>query len=453
MDNLLFVMADQMRGMDMGCAGSPDVQTPTMDRLAAEGVRLTHCFATTPVCCPNRAVLWSGTYSTTNLVPSNDLPLPLDLPTLGTLLRDQGYRMGYVGKWHLDGVPRERFTPPGPRRHGFDDFWAAYNCTHDYFHTRYFRDTPELIEVEGYEPQVQTDLALEFLEGHDAQRPFCLVLSWGPPHDPYHLVPQEYRDRYDPQTIRLRPNVQPEADNPLAKHLECRRATADYFAQITALDDQLARLLAALERLDLSENTLVIFTSDHGDMLWSHGFMKKQSPYDEAVRVPFIARRPGRIAPGSVSDVLFGSVDLLPTLLSSLGAPPRASIEGLDLSPHLLGRPAEAPESLLLASYLSHDEAAQQAMPAWRAVRTPRYTYAEQPGRLPWLLFDNEQDPCQMENRIGSAAHQAVEAELREMLSGWLTRTQAPFLPGLEMIDYLGLTEAWQAREKHFKGV
>ncbi len=187
--NLLLVFADQMRGMDMGCAGNPDVRTPAMDRLAKQGVRLTRCFATSPVCSPNRAILLTGTYPTTNRVPGNDLPLPSHLPSLGTIARGHGYRTAYIGKWHLDGVPRTKFTPPGPRRSGFD-FWAAYNCTHDYFHPKYYRDTPQVVEVDGYEPEVQTDLALAFLdEQRDAAEPFCLVLSWGPPHDPYDQVP------------------------------------------------------------------------------------------------------------------------------------------------------------------------------------------------------------------------------------------------------------------------
>lgn len=451
MDNLLFILADQMRGMDMGCAGNRDVQTPTLDRLAEEGLRLTHCFATTPVCGPNRAVLWSGTYPTTNRVPANDLPLPGEMPTLGTLLSERGYRMGYVGKWHLDGIPRERFTPPGPRRHGFDAFWAAYNCTHDYFHPRYYRETPELIESEGYEPEVQTDLALEFLAQQDAKTPFGLVVSWGPPHDPYPMVPQSYRDRYEPEQIRLRPNVRPDVENPLAHGLECRRTTADYYAQITALDDQLARLLEALDRRGLTENTLLVFTSDHGDMLWSHGWMKKQSPYEEAVRVPFLARLPGRITPGTMSGNLLGTVDLLPTLLSLLGAPIPPTVEGRDRSLLFFGSPSPPDDSLFLAGYLSHDEAAQQGLPAWRAVRTTRYTYAEQPGRTPWLLYDNELDPFQMENSIGSLAYREVEAALRKEMEKWLSATKDPFLPGLEMLAHLGLTEAWQAREKHFK--
>jgi arylsulfatase A-like enzyme len=452
--SLLFVFSDQMRGMDIGCAGNPDVRTPAMDRLAGEGVRLTNAIATSPVCGPNRAILLTGTYPTTNRVVGNDLPLPTGIPGLGTLLKAAGCRTGYVGKWHLDGVPRSKWTPPGPRRHGFDDFWAAYNCTHAYFAPKYYRDGPDVIEAPGrYEPEVQTDLALEFLDrqtpGGD---PFCLVVSWGPPHDPYDQVPDGYRALYDPQALTLRANVVPETDNPLAARWECRRTTADYYAAITALDDQLARLLHGLDARGLADDTLVVFTSDHGDMLWSHGWMKKQSPYEESIQVPFLGRWPGHVPAGATSDVLLGTVDILPTLLGMMGLPRPAGVEGRDLSAHLSGHGGDAPGSVLIGNYVVSDEAARQNMPAWRGVRTARHTYVETPGRVPWLLFDNPADPFQQDNLIESAAHRAVRGELRDLLTGWLARTNDPFLPGLELIERLGLAEPWRERQLSLHG-
>ena len=165
--NLLIVYTDQMRGMDMRCAGNTDMITPNLDRLAAEGVRCTHGLATTPICSPNRATLLTGTYPTTHGLMFNDTVWRSELPTLGAIARDAGYRTGYIGKWHLDGMPREKFTPPGHRRAGFDDFWAVHNCNHEYFMPMYYRDSPEMIRVPGYEPEVQTGLAEEFLDGSD----------------------------------------------------------------------------------------------------------------------------------------------------------------------------------------------------------------------------------------------------------------------------------------------
>ena len=442
--NLLFVFADQMRGMEMRCAGNPQVHTPNMDRLAREGLRLTNAIATTPVCGPNRAVLLTGSYPTTNTVLANDLPLPVELPTLGTVARDQGYRTGYIGKWHLDGMPRNKFTPPGPRRFGWD-YWAAYNCSHDYFHPRYYSDDPTVIEPGGYEPVVQTDLAIKFLKQQvGAPQPFCLTLSWGPPHDPYDQVPTAYRDQYDPHKIALRPNVQPDAPNALARGLDCRRVTADYYGAITALDHELGRLLDALDQLGLAENTLVVFTSDHGDMLWSHGMMKKQTPYEESILVPFIARFPGRLPAGKTSKKLLGTVDIAPTLAGWLGWKAPAQWEGRDRS---AASAHDDWESVFIANHCRYDEAVVQDIPEWRGVRTSRYIYAETVGRQPWLFFDNLEDPFQMRNLVADGIHQSLQDRLQRMLGEWLRRLNDPFLSTEKMIAYYGLNESWRTRE------
>ena len=206
--NLLFVFADQMRGMDMGCAGNFQVLTPNMDRMASEGTLFVNACANCPVCTPSRATMLTGRYPLSHRAVANDLPLPSSEVTIAEILRDVGYRTGYIGKWHLDGVPRDKFTAPGPRRHGFE-FWAAWNCAHDYFHGRLYADTPEPIELKGYEPVGQTEVAIEFLE-ENGDRPFCLFLSWGPPHAPYAQVPERYKALYDPSQVQLRPNFSPE---------------------------------------------------------------------------------------------------------------------------------------------------------------------------------------------------------------------------------------------------
>lgn len=445
--NLVFVFADQMRGMAMGCAGNPDVGTPTMDALARDGLRLTSCTATVPVCGPNRATLFTGLYPTRHRVLGNDFPLPTGLPSLGTIAGENGYRTGYIGKWHLDGVPRAKFTPPGPRRHGFG-FWAAYNCSHAYFRPRYYRDMPEVIEVPGYEPEVQTGLAIDFLDQCADGEPFCLVLSWGPPHNPYPQVPEPYRARYDPAALSLRPNVETDTDNPLARGADCRRTIADYYAAITALDDQLARLLAALDERDLAKDTVVVFTSDHGDMLWSHGWMRKQAPYEESINVPFLLRWPGTVPRGSISETLLGTIDLLPTLIGLLGWESSVTFDGRDLSALLLGRTDQAPDSVLIGNCLSLNEARQQNMPEWRGLRTRRHTYTELPGRRPWLLFDNREDPYQLRNLVDSDEHRDLQGQLASTLSDWLERTGDPFLPGEEMVDAMGVRDAFEVRAR-----
>jgi arylsulfatase A-like enzyme len=451
--NLVLVFADQMRGMDMGCAGNPQVQTPCLDRLAAEGARLCRAYANAPVCTPSRAVLLTGRHAIATTVVANDLPLPEGLPTLGSCMRGAGYRTAYIGKWHLDGVPRSRWTPPGPRRHGFER-WAAYNCSHDYLHARYYGDGPEPIALPGYEPVAQTDLLLSFIDEPDP-RPFAAVLSWGPPHDPYEAVPEHHRARYDPAALRLRPNVRPIAPGPgdLAGGRDVRRTLACYYAHITALDEQVGRIRDHLERRGRSRDTLLVFTSDHGDMLWSQGRMMKQQPWEESVQVPLLLRWPGRVPAGRTVADLTGLVDLLPTLLGLLGVPVPAGVQGADLSAAVLAKPAAprardaGPASVFLYDLVSVDQSHRQGIPEWRGVRTARHTYARTRAG-PWLLYDNERDPYQLDNLVGRPELAAVQAGCEAELEGWLRRTGDPFEEGPALVRRLGLAPAWNARER-----
>jgi len=462
--NLLFVFADQMRGMDrlracpargeeakpmdMNCAGNARVRTPAMDRLAREGTMFTHAYANCPVCTPSRASLLTGQYPLTCRVIANDLPLPEDAVTIGRRAQEAGYRTGYVGKWHLDGVPRGRFTPPGPRRHGFEH-WRVWNCHHDYFRGKVFGDTPDIIELPGYEPVGQTDLALEFLRGDDG-RPFCLFLSFGPPHDPYELVPEEYRARYDPRQMELRPNARPIPSGPhdLSGQRDPRQTLANYYAAITALDDQLGRLLAALDGSGQAQDTIVVFTSDHGDMLWSQGKMKKQQPWEEAISIPFLIRWPERIPAGDRSGALLSVVDMAPSLLGLMGLDPLPEAEGADLSPIMLGQPDPGPESVFLMDLVAVDEAHAQGLREWRGVRSRQHTYARFADGEGWLLYDNDADPYQQMNLIADPGARSWRDQLEETLQQWLRRTGDECRPWPEIIRQPGLVELWNARER-----
>ncbi|MGC9261521.1 MAG: sulfatase-like hydrolase/transferase [Phycisphaerae bacterium] len=275
-------------------------------------------------------------------------------------------------------------------------------------------------------------------------QPFCLALSWGPPHDPYDQVPAAYRNQYDPRKVVLRPNVRPDSTNALARGLDCRRVTADYYAAITALDHELGRLLEALDNLGMADNTLVVFTSDHGDMLWSHGLMKKQTPYEESILVPFIARFPGRIPGGETRSMPMGTVDIAPTLAGWLGWNVPPQWEGRDFSTTTLGGDDE---SVFIANHGCYDEAVIQHISEWRGVRTARHTYAETVGRCPWLLFDNQADPFQLQNLVNDDRHAEIQERLRTTLGQWLQRTGDPFLPTEQMMDQYGISGLWRKRE------
>jgi arylsulfatase A-like enzyme len=446
--HVLFIFADQMRGMDMGCAGNPDVHTPHMDRLAAEGTCFARAYANCPVCTPSRATMLTGRHALATRVVANDLPLPEDVPTIGTCLHAAGYRTGYIGKWHLDGVPRGKWTPPGPRRHGFDDFWAVHNCSHAYLHAHYFRDAPEPIPIEGYEPSTQTDLLLRFLDERD-DRPWAAFLSWGPPHDPYDQVPASWLRRYDPQALRLRPNVRPipPGAGDLARGREPRGTLAAYYAQISALDAELGRILAYLDAQGLAHDTIVVFTSDHGDMLWSQGHMMKQQPWEESIRVPFLLRWPGRVPAGRTTEGLVGLVDLLPTLLHLAGVPLPSGVQGSDLADLALGRSEYGDESVYLYDLVAVDQSIAQGIPEWRGVRTPRHTYART-RQGPWLLYDNVADPYQLVNLVGASHAVELQRHLDAEVDRWLRRTGDPFIDGLDLIARLGLAPLWNVRER-----
>lgn len=447
--SLLVVHADQMRWLDVGCAGGR-ARTPTLDAMAAEGLILGNCFANVPVCTPSRASFLTGTHAMTHRTVANDLPLGEDQRTFGEVARDSGYRTAYVGKWHLDGVPRSKFTPPGARRHGFD-FWAVHNCTHRYFGPRYYRDDPTMIETEGYEPTVQTDLMTSYLRGLDPGAPFVAVLSWGPPHDPYDQVPASYRKLYGPDDVTPLPNVDLEklARNPLSGGRDITDITLDYYAAYSALDAELARLLGVLDELGRSEDTIVCFTSDHGDMLGAHGLMNKQLPYEESVHVPLVLRWPGGLAAGVRDDQLLSVVDLAPTLLGLLGLGVPSVMEGHDRSASL-GRGEPGASSVLLASLACFDIAITQDVPEWRGIRTRQHTYVERVDRQPWLLFDNEADPWQLDNLAASKSGRGNRAELAKQLDQWLQQTGDPFELTEVMIDRVGMRAEWDLRQAGF---
>lgn len=435
--NILFVFADQMRGQDMRCAGNADIRTPNLDRLAGEGTLFTNTISNCPLCVPARGSLITGRHALSHRAVSNDLPLPEEEVGIAEALKPLGYRTGYIGKWHLDGIPRDKFTPAGRRRHGFD-YWAAWECHHQYFKGRYHRDTPEPIPIEGYEPDFQTDLAIEFMKESVAQ-PFCLFVSWGPPHDPYDLVPEKYRSLYAPDKITLRPN----ATTPNT------RAIADYYAAITALDWNVGRMMDAVDRLGIRDNTIFVFTSDHGDMLWSHGARNKEQPWEESILIPLIVRWPGHVPAGRKSDVLISIVDMAPTLLGLARAEAPHAVEGVDLSRAVRGENMDEPRSVFIYLPMPAQQAFAMGIGEWRGVRTKRHTYARWRDGRGWVLYDNREDPYQMRNLVDDPASQEVRSSLEAELQYWLGRTNDRFLKGEEHLRELGLGELWNESERH----
>lgn len=420
--NILLLMPDQYRGTDLGVMGNPDVQTPNMDRLAAEGALIRQTYANSPVCCPARGTLLTGRYGHQHGVDVNDAPLPDDARSIAEILREQGYRTGFVGKWHLEGGIRlPGFVEPGPRRQGFD-FWAANICTHNYWNMQYFRDDPEPIDMPGYSAQTFTDEAIEFI-AQDPETPFLCYLQWGPPHNPY-TAPPAYMNLYDPEGIHMRDNWQDEV------RLGSRNDIAGYYAAITFLDDEIGRILQVLEETGQAENTVILLTSDHGDMLGSQGTYLKRKPWEESIQVPGVLRYPAAVPAGLEPDILLSHVDVVPTLLGLAGVDPEPQMTGRDLSPALLGEAqTDAPKSVYLQSYT---ETERGEHPAWRGVRTARYTYARSES-APWVLYDNQEDPYQQTNLVDDPAHAETRAELDAEVDRWFTETNDSWKPRADL--------------------
>ena len=333
--NVVYVFADQWRAQDAGYAGNRQVRTPHLDRLAAQSINFTHAVAGIPVCCPARATLLTGQHALTHGVFVNDVHLAEGAVSMGKLFKAAGYDTAYVGKWHVDGRGRSNYIPPESRQ-GFD-YWKALECTHSYNSSKYFAaDSDQPSKWQGYDAIEQTKDVQAFIRnrkhaGEDAA-PFLLVLSWGPPHAPYDTAPEAYRRLYDADAIELRPNVPPQ----LAE--AAREWIAGYYAHCTALDDCLGALLQTLQEEGLAEDTLFVFTSDHGDMLGSQGEVKKQRPWEESIRVPFLLRWPRRFGwEGCKVDALLDTPDILPTLLSLCGIPIPGTVEGQDFAATIEG--------------------------------------------------------------------------------------------------------------------
>jgi arylsulfatase A-like enzyme len=409
--SILLIMPDQMRGMDMGCMGNGEVRTPNLDRLASEGLLCRNTFANTPVCCPARAVILTGKYAHEHGLVANDLRLRETETTLAEILAAQGYHTGFIGKWHLDGGIRlPGFIPPGPRRQGFA-FWAASECDHSHFRPVYFRDSNRPIVDHRFEPEVWTDRAIEFLD-QVGDQPFFLEVAMGPPHDPYG-APDEYMRLYDPARLTMRPNWVEGVPGAGRKDL------AAYYAAITAIDDQVGRLMKALEVRARAQDTIVVFISDHGNMMGSHGQRHKRKPWEESIRIPGIIRIPGKVQPGRSSNAIVTHVDLAPTLLSLCGVPVPVAMQGSDLSPIVLGKSDQGPEAAFLQIFTPF--AGDGTPHPWRGVRTNRFLYARtQTG--PWLLYDLEQDPYELKNLAQDPGAVSLRERMEMQLAACMKR-------------------------------
>lgn len=452
--NLLFVFPDQFRRQAMGVMEQDPVRTPHIDRFASEGLLFTDAVSNRPVCSPMRAMLMTGQYPFSNGVLTNTnswsaqygIELDEDARTFSDVLDDAGYATGYIGKWHLDSPrepyverPREwdgnvwdHFTPP-ERRHGFD-FWHAYGVYDDHFNPHYWTTDAakdEQMEVDAWSPEHEADIACAFLRNEDGAyresgAPFALFVSMNPPHPPYDQVPERYREVYEgmsAEELLVRPNV----DLDSQASARARRHVADYFAAATGVDEQFGRILDCLSDAGNAEETVVVFTADHGEMMGSQGRMQKTTWHEESIGIPFIVRWPGRVEEGR-TDLLLSVPDMMPTLLGLLGLsehiPPQ--VEGADYSPLLQGREVERPEAAL---YLNTRPEPSRQLEGARGLRTHRYTFVirrDGDGSRDYVLHDNVSDPYQLGNVADE--HPELVADFERQLTRRLAEIGDPWV-------------------------
>ena len=441
--NVIYVFADQWRASDLGYAGNRDVQTPRLDQLAEEGINMVNTISTVPVCCPYRASLLTGQYALKHGVFYNDKPLKDEVISIAEVYKEAGYKTAYIGKWHLNGTPepdceKDPFlnrTKPvvKSRRQGFD-YWNVAECTHQYNNSFYFDEDNQRHVWEGYDAFAQTEDAISYIKANTGT-PFLLFLSWGPPHAPYQTAPEEYKKMYADAGITLRPNV------PEEKADVAREELKGYYAHCSALDACIGVLQSALQEAGIEENTIFVFTSDHGDMLYSHGQVKKQQPYDESIRVPFLLKYPALFKQAKAITTPFTTEDIMPTLLGLSNLEIPGTVEGKDFSDHLEGGATDVTAALISCPVPFHQWNRDKGGREYRGVRTERHTYVRDLNG-PWLLFDNANDPYQVNNLAHNPECHEIQKELEEELQSLLEKKGDEFKNAQYYMDQWGYSWA-----------
>ncbi len=428
--NIVMLFVDQLRWSELGCYGNDVIRTPHLDRLACDGVRFTHAFTNFPSCSPARSTILSGRQARSNGVYANQnedhsagRPTNRDT-TLPETLAAAGYTTALIGKWHL---------APTPRTLGFQKYWlGGMGPGGDGYMRGPWRAKGGIGKnhvYEGYTLVHQSELAADFMRSH-RDCPFFLYLTPSPPHMPIASLPEPYKSMYDPAKMPLRPNVWKNGQLPfdekwfkiyLGEHqpttlpegIDLRDLYALYYGQITGVDDWAGRVLKTIEEMGLADNTIVLFSSDHGDLLGSHQLFNKNKPYDEACRIPFLVRWTGHIKPKVEDKQIISLVDVMPTLLDLCGMKIPDTVQGTSLAPVLRGQKETVGENVAYIETTREE-----------GLRTPRYLYwcnrTDQKGQR---LFDAEKDPYQMTNVIGDPAYAQAAAELRAKTKAWRERT------------------------------
>jgi arylsulfatase A-like enzyme len=408
--NIIVFFTDQQRWDTTGVHGNPLGLTPNFDRLAQGGTHVFNSFTCQPVCAPARASLQTGLYATNTGVFRNGLTLDSEAQTLAHYFNQAGYHTGYIGKWHLaedDPVPTHQ--------QGGYTYWLGANITEfvsEPYNTVLYDNDGEAVKMPGYRVDATTDAAIRYIDSHQNE-PFFLFLSFLEPHHQNHIddfvPPEGYRQPY--QNRWVPPDL-------AALGGSTQQHIAGYYGMVKRLDEAFGRLMDALYSLGLDENTIVLFTSDHGCHFKTRNGEYKRSCHESSIRVPTAITGPGFTSGGQIQE-LVSLVDLPPTLLDAAGIPVPEHFEGRSILPLVQREMIDWPEEVFIQ--ISESQVG-------RAIRTHRWKYSVvAPKENGWVnpdsdqyieefLYDLQADPYELHNRIGLESHQGVAAILRERL-------------------------------------
>jgi N-acetylglucosamine-6-sulfatase len=434
--NFVFVLVDDMRWDEMRVAGHPFIETPHMDRLAREGIRFANAFATTPLCSPSRASFLTGQYAHANGIIDNTARPSHDLATFPRELQHAGYATGFFGKWHMgnDDSPRPGFT-----------HWVAMPGQGEAIDPHLNVDGNRL-QASGYVTDVLTDYVEQFIQRSKGQ-PFLAYLAHKAIHpnviqqDDGRVVPlpgqpggfvaaDRHRGRYAGRSMPRRPNAfKPPVDKPALMRrigtlppLGRETATTDEemrgrIEMLLGVDDSLGRIVAVLEKNGVLDDTVIVFTSDHGYFYGEHGLNEERRlAYEETIRIPLLIRYPARIKAGDVASQLVLSIDLAPTLLDMAGLTPGPGLQGRSLAPIFAAAPGNWRESFLI-EYFSDTVFPRVLNMGYSAVRTRNAKYiAYRDLQGMNELYDLEADPYEERNLIDAPESAALRATLQAEL-------------------------------------
>ena len=436
--NILIVLSDQLRRHALSCYGDPDARTPHTAQLAADGVACDQACSTYPICVPFRFTMMTGEYAHTRLVPGIEWRMSPAERTLADEFNDAGYETVYIGKWHLDGghgrmgsAVQTNRCPVKRAYQGRWQKWYGFELRNEPFDTCYFEDDdPTPHRIDGYQTDGLFDLGMNYLrDGRDAARPFCMVISVEPPHDPF-AAPEELQNAWEQRDITLPPNFEAEDDNHRNQLIRDRQR---YNAMVENLDANVGRLRSFLAAHDLADDTILVFLSDHGELAGAHGLRAKQWPYEESVGIPLIVYDPRHSdRAGTRLSAPTCSEDLFPTFLGLAGLTPQNDLPGANLAPLIHGESDQLDrEGVLLEFVAELRERPPFYNAVWRGFRSERFKYTvkgDKFGAEPWQFFDLENDPYEMRNLIEDPAWADEIGRHHELLRARLEETLDPFV-------------------------